>query len=193
LRVDWTSYFRCFPKLRREILFAVSYTCLVLAILPFEPRLSPLLLVTAPLLGPYFKRAGNVRRHFQEGDVNAAKVLDPKTGLVASFADLGTHAGAFYPSVRLLHYPLEKMTGGPFSSGDDLPAVSVYYGIPGGHKWDTFNPIPAACVTTDAKELERLRALVPEWQWMFLNEALFRIPRPYRPGIYPVPVDLSDR
>lgn len=190
--MEWARYFRCFPRLRREILFTVAYLCFVLAILPFQPRLYPLLLVVAPLIGPYLKRAGNVRRHFQDGDVNAAKVVDPKTGLVASFADLGTHAGAFYPSVRLLNYPLAEMAGGPFSSGDDLPAVSVYYGIPGGHKWDTFNPIPAACVTSDPKELERLRELVPEWQWMFLNEALFRIPRPYRPGIYPVSVESAD-
>jgi hypothetical protein len=164
----------------------------VLAALLFEPDLWPLLLAVIPVITPLTKRAANVRRHFEQGDVNAAKILDPKTGLVASFADLGSHPGAFFPTVRLLTYPLAEMAGGPFSSGDDLPAISVYYGVPGGHKWDSFNPVPAACATTDEAEIERLRALVPEWQWMFLNEALFRIPRPYRPGIYPVPVDASE-
>jgi hypothetical protein len=170
----------------------VAYVCFVLAALPFEPNLLPLLLAVLPFVSPLLQRAANVRRHFQQGDVNAAKVLDPKTGLVASFADLGTHAGAFFPTIRLLNYPLAEMAGGPFSSGDDLPAVSVYYGVPGGHKWDSFNPVPAACATSDEAEIERLRTLVPEWQWMFLNEALFRIPRPYRPGIYPVPVYVND-
>ena len=170
----------------------MAYVCFVLALLPWEPNLWPLLLAALTLASPLAKRAANARRHFLQGDVNAAKVLDPKTGLVASFADLGTHAGAFFPTVRLLTYPLPEMAGGPFSSGDDLPAVSVYFGVPGSHKWDTFNPVPASCATSDLSEIERLRALVPEWQWMFLNEALFRIPRPYRPGIYPVPVDLAD-
>lgn len=186
LRVDWRRYFRCFPRLRREVAFASGYTLAVLALLPFQPRLWPLLLVAAPLVGPYLRRAGNVRRHFSEGDVNAAKLLDPKTGLVASFADLGKHAGAFYPTVRLLAFPLAEMGGGPYASGGDLPAVSVYYGVPGGHKWDSFSPVPAACATSDPDELARLREAVPEWQWMFLNEALFQIPRPYQPGIYPV-------
>lgn len=186
LTVDWRRYFRCFPSLRREALFAASYVLVVLAVLPFRPGLAPLLLVVAPLVGPWLRRAANVRRHFEQGDVNAAKVLDPKTGLVASFADLGTHPGAFYPSIRLLVYPLAEMAGAPFTSGDDLAAVSVYYGQPGGHKWDTFNPVPAACATSDPDELERLRAAVPEWQWMLLNEALFRIPRPYLPGLYPI-------
>ena len=192
MRVDWRRYFRCFPKLRREVLSAAGYTLAVLVFLPSQPRLWPLLFAVLPFVGPYLRRAGNVRRHFAEGDVNAAKVLDPKTGLVASFADLGTHAGAFYPSVRLLKYPLAEMAGGPFSSGDDLPAVSVYYGAPQGHKWDSFNPIPAACATSDAAEIARLREAVPEWQWMFLNEALFRIPRPYLPGTYPVTIEPPD-
>ena len=165
---------------------AAVYVAAVLAALPFEPRLWPLLLAAFPLVGPYLKRARNVRRHFEAGDVTAAKVLDPKTGLVAAFADLGTHPAAFYPTVRLLSFPIEGMAGGPFSSGDDLAAVCVYTGAAGGHKWDGFNPVPAGCATSEPAELERLRATVPEWQWMFLNEALFRIPRPYRPGMYPV-------
>lgn len=186
MRVDWRRYSRCFPKLRREVSFAVGYSLIVLAIIPFQPRLAPLLLAVLPLIGPYLRRVANVHRHFEQGDVNAAKVLDPKTGLIAFYADLGTHPGAFYPSVRLLVFPLAEMAGGPFASGDDLPAVSVYYGVPGGHKWDTFNPVPAACATSDPGEIERLREAVPEWQWMVLNEALFRIPRPYLPGLYPV-------
>ncbi len=189
MRVDWRRYFRCFPRLRREVVGASVYTLVVLALLPFQPRLWPLLFVVAPLVGPFLKRAGNVRRHFSHGDVNAAKLLDPKTGLVASFADLGKHAGAFYPTVRLLIYPLAEMAGGPYASGDDLPAVSVYYGASGGHKWDSFSPVPAACATSDLDELARLREAVPEWQWMFLNEALFGIPRPYLPGVYPVAVE----
>lgn len=186
LRVDPRRYSRCFPKLKREILLATAYTALILVALRFQRDLWPLLLVVAPLVGPFLRRAANVRRHFDEGDVNAAKVLDPKAGLIACFADLGTHPGAFFPTVRLLHYPIDEMAGGPFSSGDDLPAVSVYVGTAGGHKWDAFNPIPAACVTSDAGEIARLREAVPEWQWMFLNEALFRVPRPYLPGLYPV-------
>ena len=186
LRVDPRQYSRCFPKLRREILLSVAYLCFVLAVLPLAPRLWPLLFAPLPLIGPYVRRAANVRRHFNEGDVNAAKVLDPQTGLIAAFADLGTHSGVFYPTVRLLHYPLGDMSKASFASGDGLPAISVYTGVPGGHKWDGFNPIPAACATTDQGELTRLHDAVPEWQWMFLNEALFHIPRPYRAGIYPV-------
>lgn len=179
--------------MRREILLAAGYVCFVLAASALDHRLLPLLLAVTPMVGQYLRRADNVRRHFGDGDVNAAKVIDPKTGLVAAFADLGTHPAAFYPTVRLLNFPLAEMAGGPFSSGDDLPAVSVYTGMPGGHKWDGFNPIPAACATSDEESLRRLRDGVPEWQWMFLNEALFRIPRPYRPGIYPVTMDLDPR
>ena len=168
------------------MLLALGFTLLVAALLPWQPRLWPLLFVVLPLVGPFVRRAGNVRRHFATGDVNAAKVLDPKTGLVVLFADLGTHPAAFYPTLRLLHYPLSEMAGGPFASGDDLAAVSVYTGVSGGHKWDGFNPIPAGCATSDPDEIARLRHLVPEWQWMFLNEALFQIPRPYRAGLYPV-------
>ena len=164
----------------------LAFALVVAAALPFQPRLWPLLFVVAPLVGPYLRRAANARRHFQNGDVNAAKVLDPKTGLVASFADLGTHPGAFYPTVRLLHYPLAEMAGGPFASGDSLASVSVYTGVAGGHKWDGFNPIPAGCATSDLDEIARLREQVPEWQWMVLNEALFGVPRPYRAGMYPV-------
>ncbi len=153
----------------------------------FRPTLWPLLLAIGPLVGPFGRRVTNVRRHFDAGDVNAAKVIDPSSGLVAAFADLGTHAAAFYPTVRILQYPLAEMAGNPFASGDDLPAISVYTGAVGGHKWDGFNPIPAACATSDAEEIARLRERVPEWQWMFLNEALFRLPRPYRPGLYPIP------
>ena len=172
--------------MRREVLLTLGYVLVVGALLPFRPELWPLLFLVAPLVGPFLRRAANVRRHFEQGDVNAAKVLDPKAGLVASFADLGAHPAAFYPTVRILNYPMAEMAGGPFSSGDDLAAVSTYTGLSGGHKWDGFNPIPAACATSDPEELSRLRELVPEWQWMFLNEALFQVPRPYRPGIYPV-------
>ncbi len=171
----------------------VGCVLVVLSLLPFLPRLWPLVFVAVPLVGPYSRRARNARRHFEEGDVNAAKVLDPETGLVASFADLGAHPGAFYPTVRLLTYPLDLMAGGPFASGDDLAAISVYTGALGGHKRDGFNPIPAGCATADPEELERLRELVPDWQWMFLNEALFRVPRPYRPGMYPVGEGAEER
>ena len=174
--------------MRREILTATGVLLLTLAATRLTPGLWPLLLTFAPLIGPYTRRIANVRRHFEGGDVNAAKVLDPKAGLVAAFADLGTHAAAFYPTVRILAFPLAEMTGGPFASGESLPAVSVYTGVAGGHKWDGFNPIPAACATTDLAELARLRESVPEWQWMALNEALFRVPRPYRPGMYPVEI-----
>lgn len=167
----------------------MGITLLALSFAAFDRALWPLALVGLPLLPPLLKRARNARVHFAQGEVNAAKVVDPKTGLVACFADLGKHAAAPFPTVRLLNYPLAEMTGGPFASGDDLPAVSVYYGAPGGHKWDSFNPVPAACATADPDEIARLHGLVPEWQWMFLNEALFRIPRPYLPGIYPVPTE----
>lgn len=186
LRVDPRRYSRCFPQLRREALILFGAVLLAAAATVLEHDLWPLLFLGLPLVGPLVRRAGNVRRHFESGDVNAAKVIDPKTGLVATFADLGTHPAAFYPTVRLLRLPLAEMAGGPYDSGDNIPAVCVYYGVPGGHKWDTFNPVPAACATSDPDEIERLREQVPEWQWMFLNEALFRVPRPYLPGLYPV-------
>lgn len=186
LRLDWQRYSRCFPTLRREALTTLGLALLVAATLPFAPRLWPVLLVFAPLIGPYARRARNARRHFETGDAIAAKVVEPRTGLVAAFADLGTHPAAYYPTVRLLRFPLDGMASGPFVSGDSLPAVCVYMGASGGHKWDGFKPVPAACATSDPAELARLHDLVPEWQWMALNEALFRVPRPYWEGTYPV-------
>lgn len=186
LRVDARLYSRCFPRLRREILSTLGVGLLVLAGMVFRRECWLLLLPLLPMVGPFARRIANVRRHFAGGDVNAAKVIDPKSGLVAAFADLGTHSAAFYPTVRILSLPLAEMAGGPFVSGDDLPAVSVYTGAAGGHKWDGFNPVPAACATSDSGELARIRQAVPEWQWMALNEALFRVPRPYRPGLYPI-------
>lgn len=172
--------------MRREVFITSVLALLVAAVLPFAPPLWPALLMFAPLVGPYLRRAANARRHFETGDVTAAKVIEPKTGLVAAFADLGTHPAAYYPTVRLLRFPLAEMAGGPFASGDSLAAVCVYTGAPGGHKWDGFSPVPANCATSDPVEIARLRDAVPDWQWMALNEALFRVPRPYRAGTYPV-------
>lgn len=159
-----------------------------LALIAHEPRLYPLLAATGGFVGAFARRIRSVRRHFSLGLPVAAKVIDPSTGMVAALGDLGTHAGAFYPTIRIFRAPIDRASPEGFSSADDIPCVATLLGAPGGHKWDAFNPVPACCATSDTAEVERLKGLVPEWQWAFLNEALFRIPRPYLPGLYPVPV-----
>ncbi len=140
------------------------------------------------LLMPYLTRFHWIKRHFQRGDVNAAKVIATDPYLVAAFADLSTSGEYFFPVIRILEQPLDRLGASGFETGYNMPTVSLYYGSAAGYKWDSFNPIVAQCATTDEAEIRRLLEMIPEWQWALLNEGLFQLPQPYRPGLYQISV-----
>lgn len=138
------------------------------------------------MLLPQWRRLANVRRHFRFGDVNAAKVVSTEPYMLAAFADLSSNSELFYPAIRIIEFPLQRIGKGKYDTGFNMAAIATYSGSLNSYKWDNFLPLVAQAATEDQAEVERTLDMIPEWQWALLNEGLFQIPKPYRPGLYPV-------
>ena len=118
--------------------------------------------------------------------MNAAKVVATEPYMLAAFADLSATPELFYPVIRIVEFPLQRIGVGKYDTGFNMPAVATYSGSLNSYKWDNFLPLVSQAATDDNAEIERTLDMIPEWQWAILNEGLFQIPKPYRPGIYPV-------
>lgn len=142
----------------------------------------PLVLIGALLLVWPVKRLCDVRRALFRGSPLAAKVISFDPPLVACLAEMSRAINASYPMLAVLRADL-RYEEGPVESGDRIAVV----GLPSGgvparadrlqaHIVSTVTDFPAGPVIDQ----------VPEWHWDDLEDGLFRVDHPYRPGLYPL-------
>ncbi len=112
-----------------------------------------------------------------------AKVVSVRPYRVAVYADLGKGED-FWPAIKVLDQPLERVAGGPPPEGARLAALASYEPFSGEEHWQDFNACAVNCVTRDERTLERVLASIPEEQWRTLEAGLARVPTADQPGLY---------
>jgi hypothetical protein len=123
--------------------------------------------------------------HAIKGDTSPAVVISMDPPQMAVLVDLGLD-GTAHPTVKIMPVP---RIDDQMKVGFLLPVVSSYWGNPDkDEKWRDVKPIPAQVYTNDdTKVQERLASLTRE-DWHDLKYALSQVPKPYKPGLYPVQV-----
>jgi hypothetical protein len=183
LNLNLSIYYRCFSTRRGNL---VRHAILSLIAILVAIRQPTVMLLVPLLLIRDIQHITVARRHFAKGDVNGAKLVSLDPPLVACFTDLSLSSEHHFPVLKIIEPPAYALKDRNLQPGDNLATVSMYSGSMESHKWDNFNPLLATCATRDEVELERLMAMIPDWQWVVINEGLFQVPRPYRPGLYPL-------
>jgi len=142
----------------------------------------PLVAIAAVLLAWPVPRFLGVRRVLFRGSPLAAKVisLDPPT--VACLAEMSRALNATYPTLVIVRADFRFETT-DVESGDRVAVVGLPYGgIPA--RAEGLRALIVSSVS-DAPT-EPVLELVPEWHWDDLEDGLFQVDHPYRPGLYPI-------
>ncbi|QDU91534.1 hypothetical protein Pla175_49630 [Pirellulimonas nuda] len=124
-------------------------------------------------------------RKFNSGDANPGVVVSLSPALLAVPTDL-TQGGGSYPVVKIVPIKLKASGGQPLQLGTRVATVATYAMPPNKHAghWSDFYPYPAEYATGDPQALQRLLASFTQTQYEFLQQALTRIERPFKPGLY---------
>ncbi|RYG20709.1 DUF3239 domain-containing protein [bacterium] len=184
-------YARYFPGPLLQLTFGAILAFAGLLLLIFTKGASALLLLLgARLVTMGWQWMGRIERHFLKGCALPGIVVATKPITVAALTDLSTGGGATYNTVKIVKMPKLKRAGsGKLVEGDRVPVVALYSGRMPTPKWDDFYPSPVLFATNDPTEVARVEASIGQKEWREMDEALTLIPKPYRPGLYPV--DLS--
>lgn len=182
LKVHFLAYLRCFPSTPLILAGLVGFSILLALFGP--PRAWIALLVVLALCGLGLQR---LNEYFWSGDVNPAGVVSVRPYLVAVYGDLTTQADGYWPVIKILPQPLDRMTGGPPPLGTRLATVAMYDpNNATAEHWGDFWPRVINCVSNSRADIARVLASIPEDDWARLEEGLRQVPAPHRPGLFPV-------
>lgn len=184
-------YARYFPGALLQLAFGALLSVLGLVLLLFTKGASALLLLLGVRIATMaWQWLGRIERHFLYGCALPGVVVGTKPIVVASLTNLSTGGGAVYNTLKIVKMPkLARVPGRKLTLGDRVPVVAKYSGRMPTPKWDDFYPSPVLFATDDPTALEKIEASIGEDDWQELTDALLQVPKPYRPGLYPV--DLS--
>ncbi len=121
--------------------------------------------------------------HLRNGDLCPGLVVEPN--LVAVWTDLST-GGPCEPFVKVLRVPLHRVRGPVPVVGDRIATVALYRGSLSAKRWKDFSPVVVNLVTNDAAEIRRAVERVQEPFWAMVEAGASELPKPLRPGLYPV-------
>ena len=177
LRVRPAVYFRRNPAPAADA--AARLAVLVAGILFLQ---WPLVVVGMILLVWPVRRHLAVRRTLFRGSPLAAKLISVDPPLVACLAEMSRALNASYPMLVIIRADL-RFEQTAVESGDRIAVVGVPYGgVPSrAEKLQAF----VVSSVSDAPVMPVLE-LVPEWHWDDLEDGLFQVDHPYRPGLHPL-------
>ena len=177
LRVDWAkaNVTRPAPLVLGiiVILFGVVVCCAL------TPHWVGLIFIFTALV-VWQRHYREVRQKFYAGDVCAGIVLSKD--LVAVTTNLSPGGGQRL-AIKIIRYPLCKMTGGLPEPGTRVATVALYYGSINEDAWRDFSPEVIACWVTDESEIQRVTNSITDREWQQLDTLLERIPK-LEPGLY---------
>jgi hypothetical protein len=122
----------------------------------------------------------DVSKKFMAGDVCPGIVLSDK--LVAVATNMAAGSGV-RPAIKVIRYPLSKMTGGLPPAGTRVATVALYRGPAKDGAWRDFTPEVIGCWVKDEVEIQRVTNSISEPEWRNLDTLLSRIPQPVA-GLY---------
>ena len=107
--------------------------------------------------------------------------------LIAVATDLTLGQGK-YPVIRIVERPLDRVNGQKPRVGMRLGTVCTYMRgrDPNAKHWADVNPQPVDYATTNREVLERTLRTFPESDWPEIDAWLAQVPKPYKPGLYPI-------
>lgn len=142
----------------------------------------PLVVVGIALLVWPARRFFGVRRALFRGSPLAAKVISLDPPMVACLAEMSRALNASYPTLVVMRVDL-RFEQTELESGDRVAVVGLPYGgIPA--RAERLQAFLVSSVSDAPTTL--VLELVPEWHWDDLEDGLFQVDHPYRPGLYPV-------
>jgi hypothetical protein len=180
IRVEFFRWFQSYPKWP-SIWGGMLFLSLVLAI-AYSKFFWVAFLVALIINVFYWQR---VRDHFLHGCVNPAVIVSVEPMLIAAATDLSTGQGT-YPAIRIFESSLSSVCGQEPKIGTRLATVALYSSGTNEHapKWDSFDPRPVDCATTDQTVMSHTMNAIDQESWQQLQSWLAYIPRPFQPGLY---------
>lgn len=171
IRVDWAKAFSTRPAALVLGGVLVPFGALVAVFLHPVPGL--VLIFAAVWM--FLSHIREVRQKFWAGDVCPGIVLSDK--LVAVMTNMGVD-GARRPALKVMWYPLKKMTGGLPPIGSRVATLALYHGPVKEGAWKNFSPEVLACWVSDENEIQRVTDSISEQEWRELDALLAQIPKP---------------
>ncbi len=168
LTVDYGQYVRCFPV--QPIAFAIlTIGFLLIAALSRSLLLVLLALGVAALNALCWMRAKALGKMCI---LCPGQVIDDQPYRVAIYANLSQGEG-YWPVLKIVEQPLEKMHGGPPKVGDLLAMAGALQPDPDTdeHARD-LDAVAIPCLTRDPTTIQKHLDLVPKGQWILLKSAL---------------------
>lgn len=172
LRVNWAKANSTRPAALWLSVVMIIFGALV--IVAFHPVPGICLIIAA--VWSYWTHRKEVTRKFWAGDVCPGIILSDK--LVAVMTDLKAQGALKRPALKVMWYPVKKMTGGLPPAGSRVATVALYYGPVKDGAWRNFSPEVIACWVTDENEIQRVTNSISEQEWKELEHLLAQIPKP---------------
>lgn len=166
-------------------LWPVALTIIVLAGLVLCLRSWHGLIVLLPAVVVAWLYWSLVRAHFRCGCVNPTRVISSNPFLLAVFTDLAIGSEP-YPVIKIIRHPQSRLGAGSLT--ERLATVALYQGQMSAEHWEDFTPKLAECATDDAAAIRQITESIPEEEWAALESGLSQVPRPWKPGLYPIRV-----
>ncbi len=184
VKVNFLVWLRCFPTNFVSFVIGVLFTVGYMIHLGLWKDVTfwvALILVLVFSLAPTLR----LRQHFFSGCVNPAIVISTEPNLIAVSTNLANN-GSTYLVIKILPHPLHRMRSRPVSCGTRLATVALYSGAGTSGVWEDFDPVAVNCATDDESTIERTLQSIPAQEWLDLEYGLEQLPKPYKPGLYPV-------
>lgn len=134
--------------------------------------------------GLYWQR---VKEHFKHGCANPGVVVSLDPMLIAVCTDLTKGIGE-YPAVKIISKKMGTICGQVPQVGTRVATVALYSASVDENlpHWESFDPRPVDCATTDLNAMYGVMNSFTEEDWQELASFLSQVEQPFRPGLFPV-------
>lgn len=124
-----------------------------------------------------------VKARYKFGCVLPAVIVSSNPLLLAIYTDLSKGIGS-YPAIRI--QPLNILSPKLYGVGRKLPVAALYSDgrDVSSPLWESFDPRPIGCATTNQAYIEKKLQSIPGEGWVALCENIKKIPSPYKSGLY---------
>jgi len=138
--------------------------------------------LAVPAAAAFLIYKSHLTAHFSRGCTNPAIVLQSRPLLLAVYSDLSTGSGS-YPVIKVLHHPAG---GERLAPQTRCATISLYSGSTQSARWEDFTPRLMTAAHSDRRAMIAAMEYIPEEEWSLLERAVADLPKPWKPGLYPI-------
>lgn len=132
-----------------------------------------------------------VKEQLVHGCLSPSEVIDLRSGLLATFANLNAVGERSFPVVKIRREPLHLLPKRLQRDGTRFASTSLFHATPqswAAGRWADFTPLPVDCLISDETACQSARDRLRPLAWEALRLSLAQLGGHREPGLHHVDV-----